>query len=186
MSDSSARDPEFDAHLDAVIVGPRTPTPVVLVEYDDAWPGQFEQHRARISAALLNRARLIEHIGSTSVPGLVAKPIIDVLVAVDDVEDETMYLSALEAAGYELRVRETGHRMVRPATHDANVHIYSVGHPEIDACITFRDRLRADPTDRAIYEARKRDLARHDWPDINYYARAKGEVIATVLSRAQT
>ena len=180
-----SRDPEFEAHLDAVIIGARAPTPIVLAAYDDAWPVQFDQHRSRISAALMNRARLIEHIGSTAVPGLTAKPIIDILVGVDDVEDEAMFLPALETAGYELRVREPGHRMVRPPTHDAHVHIYTVGHQEIDACLALRDRLRADAADRAAYEARKRELAQRDWPDMNYYARAKTDVIAEILSRAQ-
>jgi GrpB-like predicted nucleotidyltransferase (UPF0157 family) len=180
------RDAEFDAHLDDVIIGARAPRPIVLVEYDDSWTQQFEQHRLRIGAALMNRARLLEHIGSTAVPGLAAKPIIDVLVAVDDIDDEAAYLPALEAAGYALRVREPGHRMVRPSSHNVHVHIYSVGNPEIDACVAFRDRLRTDETDRATYEARKRELAKHDWPDMNYYARAKSNVIAQILTRART
>jgi GrpB-like predicted nucleotidyltransferase (UPF0157 family) len=97
-----------------------------------------------------------------------------------------MYLPALEAAGYALRVREQGHRMVRPSKHDAHIHIYSVGHPEIDACIAFRDRLRTDAADRATYGAHKRELAKRDWPDMNYYARAKSDVIAQILIRART
>src|SRR6185312_599211 len=97
---------------------------------DDSWPDQFAAHRNRISAALGERALRIEHIGSTSVPGLAAKPIIDVLLVVEDVEDEPSYVPSLDVAGYSMRVHEPGHRMVRPATLDAHVHIYPVGHDE--------------------------------------------------------
>jgi GrpB-like predicted nucleotidyltransferase (UPF0157 family) len=178
----TSSDPEFDAYLDEVIVGERGPIRVSLSEYDESWPQRFDEHRSRIRAALPDRARMIEHIGSTSVPGLAAKPIIDVLVVVDDIDDESAYLPALESAGYELRVREPGHRMVRPSAHDAHAHIYGANHPEIAACLAFRDRLRADATDRATYEAVKRELATHTWPDMNYYARAKSEVIQSVLA----
>ena len=178
------RDAEFDAHLDAIIIGERSPVPIVLADYDAQWPAHFADHRARIVAALGARAVLVEHIGSTSVPGLAAKPIIDVLLVVSDVEDEPAYLPALVAAGYELRVREPGHRMVRPALRDAHVHIYPVGHAEVTACIAFRDQLRRSEADRAAYEAVKRELARRSWLDMNYYARAKTEIIRTVLGHA--
>ena len=175
---------ELDDHLDAVLVGPRESGPVTLVEYDATWPARFREHRRRIATALGGRARGIEHIGSTSVPGLAAKPIVDVLVTVDDPDDEAAYLPALLAAGYELRVREPGHRMVRPPAHDANVHVWAAGSDEERRYLAFRDRLRRSAGDRARYEAVKRSLAGRDWPSRDHYARAKSDVVAEILGRA--
>jgi GrpB-like predicted nucleotidyltransferase (UPF0157 family) len=139
---------ELDAYLDQVLVGPPESGPVTLVEYDPTWPSRFEEHRRRIATALGPAARAVEHIGSTSVPGLAAKPIVDVLVTVDDPDDEAAYLHSLLAAGYELRVREPGHRLVRPPTHDANVHVWAAGCEEERRYLAFRDRLRTSPADR--------------------------------------
>ena len=96
-----AREPVDEAFL----VGGPERRDVVLVDYDPGWPARFTAEQATIRAALGAGALRIEHIGSTAVPGLVAKPVIDVLVAVADVEDEAAYLPALERAGYVLRVR---------------------------------------------------------------------------------
>ena len=158
---------------------------MTLVEYDETWPAKFEEHRRRIATALGERARGIEHIGSTSVPGLAAKPIIDVLVTVDDPDDEDSYLPALLAAGYELRVREPGHRMVRPPTRDANVHVWAAGSEDVRRYLAFRDRLRRSTEDRDRYEAVKRSLADRDWPSRDHYARAKSDVVAEILGRAE-
>src|SRR5438270_202501 len=84
---------------------------LVVADSDDAWVARFAEHHRRLADALGARALSIEHIGSTAVPGLPAKPIVDVLVTVEDPDDEGAYLPALVAAGYELRVREPGHRM---------------------------------------------------------------------------
>src|SRR5689334_1429412 len=118
---------------------------VRIVEYDPGWVSKFKMHAAIISAALGDRALCVEHIGSTSVPGLAAKPIVDILVVVEDSADESTYLPQLEAAGYELRVREPEwheHRMFRTPERDIHVHIYSAGCPEIQRNLIFRDRLR--------------------------------------------
>ena len=80
-------------------------TEIVLVDYNDSWPTKYREHAARIAAALGGRAVQVEHIGSTAVPGLAAKPTIDVLLVVADSADEAMYVPDLEAAGYELRIR---------------------------------------------------------------------------------
>jgi GrpB-like predicted nucleotidyltransferase (UPF0157 family) len=175
---------DLDAYLDQVLVGPPESGPVTLVAYDPAWPARFQEHRRRIAAALGAVARRIEHIGSTSVPGLAAKPIVDVLVTVDDPDDEDAYLPALLAAGYELRVREPGHRMVRPPMHDANIHVWDAGGEEERRYLAFRDRLRSSREDRDRYEAVKRSLAGRDWPSRDHYARAKGDVVAEILTRA--
>lgn len=155
--------------------------PVTLVEWTPAWAERFEREAARIREALGGTVR-IEHIGSTSVPGLAAKPIVDILLVVADVEDEDAYLPALERAGYVLRVREDGHRMLR--TPDLGVHVHVWADAEIDRHLRFRDRLRASPEDRAAYERLKRELAPREWPDVNDYAEAKGPLIEAILSRA--
>ena len=178
---------ELDAHLDEVIVGerPAAPVRIELVDDDRSWPARYEEHRARIAAAIGPAARRIEHIGSTAVPGLAAKPIVDVLVTVADPDDEDAFLPALLAAGYELRVREPGHRMVRPPARDANVHVWADGDDEVRRHLRLRDQLRASPADRELYAATKRELAARTWPSVDHYAQAKSAVIAEILGRAQ-
>lgn len=175
----------LDEELDRVLVGGREPRHVVLVAYDEAWPRLFEEQRGRIAAALGPVARQIEHVGSTSVPGLADKPIVDVLVTVEDVDAEETYRPALEAAGYVLRVREAGHRMFRTPSKDVHVHVWPAGSEGARRDLLFRDRLRGDTADRALYEGAKRALAGRDWKDVNYYAEAKGPVIEEILERAE-
>src|ERR1035438_4330641 len=145
---------------------------IPLADYDPQWPALFRRERDRIQAALGDRALQIEHTGSTSIPGLIAKPIIDITLAVADSRDEAAYVSALEAAGYVLRIREPDwyeHRMFRTPEKDVHVHIYSDDCPEIQRYLTFRDRLRRNSDDRSRYELTKRRLAMEDWPDMNAY-----------------
>jgi GrpB-like predicted nucleotidyltransferase (UPF0157 family) len=175
---------ELDAELDRVLVGGRERRSIVIAEPDPGWPQRFAEERERIRAALGDVARRIEHVGSTSVPGLAAKPIVDVLVTVDDVEDEAASVAPLERAGYELRVREPGHRMLRTRDVSVHVHVLAVADPEAERMTAFRDRLRADAADRAAYEQLKRRLARRDWADVNHYARAKGSLVEAILARA--
>lgn len=173
-----------DRELDAVLLGGREQRRIVIVDYDAGWPARFAAERARVRQALGAWALGIEHIGSTAVPGLAAKPIIDMVVTVEDPEDESKTVPALTAAGYELRVREPGHRMFRTPERDVHVHIWSVEDPEVGRCLRFRDRLRDSPEDRRTYEQRKRVLARRDWTDMNHYADAKGPVIEAILAHA--
>ncbi|CAM4504096.1 GrpB family protein [Nocardia ninae] len=156
-----------------------------IVDYDPAWPQRFAEERARIARALGTTARRIDHIGSTSVPGLAAKPIVDIDVSVPDVEDETAYLPPLLAAGYRLRVREPAHRMVRTVQRDVHVHIVTVGSDWERRQLLFRDWLRHSVDDRAAYEKLKRQLAQQNWPDMNAYADAKGPLIAEIIQRAE-
>ncbi len=176
---------ELGASLDVVLIGGREPRPVVIVDYDADWPARFERERQRIGRALGPRALRVEHIGSTAVPGLAAKPIVDVLVAVSDPEDEAAIVAPLESAGYELRVREPGHRMLRTPQRDVHVHVWGAADPEVDRHLRFRDRLRLAPEDRRAYERLKRELARRQWPDMNAYADAKGPLIEAILARAE-
>ena len=175
---------ELDAHLDTVLIGGREQREVVIAAYDPRWPERFQLERERIERALGAVARRIEHVGSTSVPGLAAKPIVDVLVAVDDADDEPAFGPALESAGYEPRVREPGHRMYRTPQRDVHVHVWNDDDPEIARYLAFRDRLRESPVDRGEYERLKRSLAQREWSDINHYAQAKGPLIEAILARA--
>ncbi|MFP7761294.1 GrpB family protein [Marisediminicola sp. LYQ134] len=167
------------------LVGGVEPLTLELHAYDPRWVSIFESHRERIRGALAGAAIQVEHIGSTSVPGLAAKPIIDVVVTVDDITAEEDYLDALLGAGYELRVREPGHRLVRTPARDAHVHVFESGHPAVEEYFLLRDHLRVDAGDRALYENTKRELMGTEWSDMNDYADAKTEVIVAIKARAR-
>ncbi|HAW32506.1 MAG TPA: hypothetical protein DCY03_31085, partial [Planctomycetaceae bacterium] len=125
----------------------------------------------------------------TSVPGLAAKPIVDLLLVVVDSSDENAYLPQLLSAGYELRVREPDfqeHRMFRTPARDVHLHLFSEGSPEIMRLLMFRDWLRSCPEDRQRYEQVKRELVQKSWPDMNAYAAAKSSVIEQILNTAFT
>ncbi len=156
-----------------------------LVEHDPAWAAAYAEHERRIRAALGAAAVQVEHIGSTSVPGLAAKPIIDVLVTVEDLTAEEDHLDRLLDAGYVLRVREPGHRLVRTPALDVHVHVLEAGAEAAEDYLIFRDRLRSDPSDRELYERTKRALVEQDWPDMNAYADAKTEVVVAIKERAR-
>jgi GrpB-like predicted nucleotidyltransferase (UPF0157 family) len=179
-------EPLTDEHLVGMLVRGLCPTRIRLVDHDPAWALRYADRAAELRAVLGPRARLVEHIGSTSVPGLIAKPIVDVVVGVDDPEDEPAYLPDLEAIGYELSVREPGHRALRVGEpgRSVNLHCYRPDSEEVRRYLIFRDRLRADRADRELYAATKRELAERKWRDINYYAEAKGPTIEAILSRA--
>jgi GrpB-like predicted nucleotidyltransferase (UPF0157 family) len=174
---------EREPHLDQVLVGGREKRAIVIVDYDAAWPARFERERDRVRQALGRAALRIEHIGSTAVPGLAAKPIVDLVVAVEDPDDDALIVPALESAGYELRVREPGHRMFRTPDRDVHVHVWRDSDVELDRHLRFRDRLRTSAEDRLAYEKLKRALAEREWPDMNEYAFAKGELIEAILAR---
>jgi GrpB-like predicted nucleotidyltransferase (UPF0157 family) len=164
-----------------MLIGGREPGRIVIVAYDPGWVTRFARERDRIRAALEDQAQRIEHVGSTSVPGLGAKPIVDILVTVTDAKDAARYGAALEQAGYGLRVREADHRMFRTPERDVHVHVLSEGDPEVKRMLGFRDELRHSAEDRERYEALKRGLARRHWRDMNEYADAKGPFIEEVL-----
>ena len=158
---------------------------VELVAYDPSWPERFEQERGRILEALGSAARRIDHIGSTAVAGLRAKPIVDIDVSVQDPAAEDDYLPALERAGYRLRVREPGHRMLRTSARDVHVHICEAGSPWERRHLLFRDWLRVNEPDRRLYEAVKMALATRVWANRNDYANAKTGVIEEITQRAE-
>ena len=164
---------------------------VQLADYDPGWPGQYEREAARIRSALGGRVLLLEHIGSTSVPGLAAKPVIDILLAVADPGAEDAYVPALEGAGYRLVIREPDwyqHRLLNGpegTEPGVNLHVHPPDSPEIARNLRFRDRLRADRVDRELYERTKRQLAARDWTYMQQYADAKGEVVEAIMRRAE-
>jgi GrpB-like predicted nucleotidyltransferase (UPF0157 family) len=163
---------------------PRLDGPVRLAEYDPQWPVLYEREAARIRSLLGDRVLLLEHVGSTSVPGLAAKPIIDILLVVADPADEASYVTPLEQAGYRLVIREPGwyqHRALKGPDTDINLHVHPPGSPEIGRHLRFRDRLRSDPADRELYDQVKRRLAGQRWTYIQQYADAKTEVVATIM-----
>jgi GrpB-like predicted nucleotidyltransferase (UPF0157 family) len=173
--------------MDEVLIGGIEKRDIVIVDYDPRWPGQFQKHAEIVSRVLGTKALAIEHVGSTSVPELAAKPIIDILILVEDAADEAAYLPALVEAGYVLRVREPDwhqHRMFRTPELDVHIHIFSRGCVEVTRMLAFRDRLRANVDDRHLYESIKRNLAKQEWPDMNAYARAKTEVVEQIIARA--
>jgi GrpB-like predicted nucleotidyltransferase (UPF0157 family) len=179
-------DPLLD-RLHEVVIGELDPVRVELVDHDPAWSRRFSRHARRIHDALGDSARQVEHIGSTAVPGLAAKPIIDILLVVDDPADEASYLPELQDAGYELRVREPDvdeHRMLRTPTRDVHVHVFPPWSPEIGRYRALRDHLTSCARARAVYEARKRELAHREWPTMDHYAQAKGEVIEALIAQA--
>jgi len=181
----------YDEELAKVAVdgAPRPLTaPIEIQEYDASWPGLFAREEARIRAALGDQIVRIEHVGSTSVPGLAAKPILDIALEVPDATDEEAYVPALERAGYTLRIREPEwfeHRGLRGRNPNVNLHVFSAGCEEVDRMVVFRNRLRADRADRELYAAKKRELAARDWTYAQQYADAKTEVVLEILSRAE-
>ncbi len=177
-----------EEHLRASTVGDLTvlAAPILLVDYDSQWPHRFEEEAKRIRTALGEYALRVEHVGSTSVPGLTAKPIIDIVLIVADSGNEAGYATALERAGYRLRIREPGwfeHRMFKGGENEVNLHVFSDGCPEVDRMLTFRDRLRTNESDRELYAETKRTLAQHEWKYTQNYADAKTAVIDEILSR---
>lgn len=181
---SAIRQPRRPDVTTVEIVGGPEPLQVGLHDHDGRWAARFAEHRRRILDAV--EGVRVEHIGSTSVPGLAAKPIVDVVVVVQDITAEEDWLPALLAAGYELRVREPGHRLVRTPAHDVHVHVYERGAAAVDDYLLLRDRLRLDEQDRALYERTKRALLASRWDDMNDYADAKTDVIASILGRARS
>lgn len=176
---------ELDRYLDSVLIGGRERVTLVIADYDPTWPDRFDELGTRIRSALGDVALSVEHIGSTSVPRLAAKPVIDVLVVVADIDDEGTYVPALEDAGFVLRVREAGHRMFRTPERDVHIHVYSSGDQAIPDYLDLRDWLRVDAADRALYAEVKRDLVTRPWSDMNHYAEAKTGVIQQILGRAR-
>jgi GrpB-like predicted nucleotidyltransferase (UPF0157 family) len=177
----------LEEQLREVLIGDVEPRAIVIADYDPAWAERFRREEVKIRKVLGETALAVEHIGSTSVRGLAAKPIVDILLVVEESGDEDSYMPAMEEAGYILRVREPDfdeHRMFRTPEKDVHVHVYSTGSEEIGRYLLLRDRLRQNEGERQLYARTKRELADRDWPSVDHYANAKTEVVEGTLSRA--
>jgi GrpB-like predicted nucleotidyltransferase (UPF0157 family) len=172
------------APSEILVVPPAHDAPIVLAEYDPAWPERFAVEAERIRGALGARAVVLEHAGSTSVPGMAAKPIVDVVLGVPDPTAEGEYVPALEALGYVLHAREPGwheHRLLKPAGRGVNLHVFASDSPEIARMLRFRDLLRSSPEAFDLYLTTKRALAARTWARTQDYADAKDGVVAEIL-----
>jgi GrpB-like predicted nucleotidyltransferase (UPF0157 family) len=186
---STGRTATNEEYLLAVTVGEREPLngSIYLAPYDPGWTAQFSQQADRIRAALAEKVLRLEHVGSTAVLGLSAKPIIDMVLAVANSADELSYVPPLEKQGFVLRIREPDwfeHRLLKAPDIDANLHVFSIGCEEIDRMVTFRDWLQTHDEDRRRYEKTKRELAARTWKHVQNYADAKSEIVREILARA--
>ena len=184
-----SRDAMTDEEVTAITLGEQKQGErIVVADYDPDWPRLFQREARRIRAALGDRVLLLEHAGSTAVPGLAAKPQIDMVLAVADSAHEPSYVPDLETAGYVLRIREPEwheHRVLKGPDTDVNLHVFTIGSSEIDRMLLFRDWLRSHDDDRELYERTKRDLATRDWKYVQNYADAKTEVVEEIVARAR-
>jgi GrpB-like predicted nucleotidyltransferase (UPF0157 family) len=176
--------------LRAVTIGELVPlsAPIRLFEYDPDWPDRFRREAERIRAVLGDRVLQLEHVGSTAVPGLHAKPIIDMLLVLANSADEPAYVPAMEGAGYVLRIREPDwneHRLFKGPESNINLHVFSTGCPEVARMLAFRDWLRINSSDRDLYARTKLELARKNWMYVQNYADAKTVVVEQIMARAR-
>jgi GrpB-like predicted nucleotidyltransferase (UPF0157 family) len=165
----------------------RHDAPITLAEYDPRWTGRFSREERRIRKALGARVLKLEHVGSTSVPGLAAKPIIDILLVVANSADESAYVPPLEAEGYVLRIREPEwhqHRLLKGPGSTVNLHVFSADSEEVDRMVRFRDLLRMNPAARELYAQTKRELSGRTWRYVQNYADAKSKVVESILAGA--
>ena len=179
-----------EEEMRAATIGPLQPLngPALIVDYNPEWPRRFDAEAAKIRAALGERALLLEHVGSTSVPGLAAKPILDIVLVVGDTRDEAAYVPPLEAVGYVLRNREPTWyepRVLKGVDPAVNLHVFPAGCEETERMLLMRDWLRAYQDDRELYERTKRALARRTWKYTQNYADAKTTVVQEILARAR-
>ena len=190
MTDANKPKTRTEEEIRAYTIGELKPltAPIVVSDYDPSWPSLFEREAARIRDILGIRVKRLEHVGSTSVVGLPAKPIIDLVLAVPDSSDEPAYVPEMELKGYLLRIREPEwfqHRVFKGPDTEINLHVFTAGCPEIDQMILFRDWLRAHPDDRDLYATKKRELATQKWKFVQNYADAKTEIVRQILARAR-
>jgi len=180
-----------DEYLKKVTVGRRKShnAPIELVDYNPNWVDLFGKEAKRIKSILDNKVLQLEHVGSTSVPDLCAKPIIDILLVVADSSCESSYVPALESAGYILRIREPAwyeHRLFKGPDTDINLHVFSEGALEINKMLRFRNWLRTNREDREKYAKVKGELAQNIWENVQDYADAKTEIIERIMKRANS
>ena len=166
---------------------PRLQGKIEVIPYNPDWPAQFEAEAAIIHSALGGLVLELEHVGSTSVPGLQAKPVLDIDLVVLDSTDESAYLPALGTAGYTLTIRESHwheHRMLKRMDPAVNLHVWTLGSPEAARHKIFRDWLRNNEADRLAYGSHKRALAEQGFSYMHEYNNAKSVLVREILARA--
>jgi GrpB-like predicted nucleotidyltransferase (UPF0157 family) len=172
------------------VAGAAPATGIDVTDPDPSWPRQYDDIASRIRDALGWRALQLEHVGSTSVPGLAAKPIIDVDLTVADPSREQDYVPGLETIGFRLTVREPWwyvHRMLRADKPRCNLHVFGFDSPEPIRQRIFRDWLRGNPEDRDRYAAAKREAASRanaGGEHVMQYNARKQQVIREIYHRA--
>lgn len=181
----------YDEYLDQITGGnvQLLTRPIEIHEYDLEWPRLYAREEGRIRSVLGDRVVRIEHAGSTSVPGLPAKPIVDIVLEVPDSGDEPSYVPDMEAAGYRVVICEPEwyeHRVFKGHDTNVNLHTFTAGCEEVDRMLRFRDHLRASAADRELYASTKRELAAHDWKYVQQYADAKTAVVQEIMARAKS
>lgn len=165
----------------------RVSEPVTVVLYDPAWPARFQSWRHQLAVAL-PAAKRIDHVGSTAVPGLAAKPVVDIQVSVADPTHESEYVPQLVDLSLELRSRDDEHRFCRPFSgtpREVQVHVCPTGSAWESDHVLFRDYLRAAPAARDEYLAAKLDAAKRWRDDRVAYADAKTAVILRLMNEAK-
>ena len=161
---------------------------IVLQEYDASWATEFTHIRTRLLGALGDTALAVEHVGSTAIPGLCAKPVIDILLVVADSSDEAAYTQEVQRCGFVFHHREPDwheQRLFKLKGPAGNLHVFSSECPEIERMLLFRDYLRGDDQARNTYAAKKRELAHKEWTRIQEYADAKSDVVENLLNEAK-
>ncbi|GFF45919.1 UPF0157 protein BH1888 [Aspergillus udagawae] len=172
------------------IISTRPQIPIEIVDYDPSWPTAFASIAERIKSALGPKALTVNHVGSTSVPGLPAKAIIDVDLVVPDPTAEDDYVPALQAAGFQFLFREPNwyqHRFFWLAEPYANLHVFGPGATELSRHQQFREWLIAHPEDRELYVRAKRDAAkqsRENGESVQEYNFRKENAIEEIMVRA--
>ena len=189
MAGPHERSPFTEEQIRSHTIGDLQPlnSKILIVDYDPQWPEIFRREADRIRNVLGDRAITIEHTGSTSVPGLAAKPVVDMVLVVADSAAEETYVPALESIDYTLRIREPAwyeHRMLKKVETAINLHVFSLGCPELDGMLAFRDWLRNNSADRELYARTKRNLAKQEWKYVQNYADAKSAIVEEIMKRA--
>lgn len=170
------------------LIGGPSGAPVVITAYDEEWPHRFESWRQRLGSTLGETALRIEHVGSTAVKGLAAKPIVDIQVSVEGLEDEARYVPAIESTGVPLRSRHSEDRYFRPPADEPRVvqiHVCEAGGEWERRHLLFRDYLRADEATCDAYAVLKTELAAQYPDDRVAYTEGKTDFIREALGRAE-
>ena len=170
-----------------VVIGEVPPVPLVVVPHDEAWSARFGEVESWIREALGDRVLALSHVGSTSVPGLAAKPVIDADLTVADSADESAYVPDLERAGFVLRVREPDweqHRMFTVRDRSVNLHVFSPGAIEPQRHLVFAAWLRAHPQEALTYGRLKSELAARGFADVMDYNNHKAALVYDIYERA--